>query len=379
MRLLRSALLFAALAGAAQAQEALRQQTYVPNQPVADHLSANPIVTLPAGTKIVLALTSPVWARLAKPGDSVYSSAAFPVAIGNVIAIPPGTYVQGQIDALTRPSWLSSRATFQMHFTKMIFANGYTVEIPRLSQNFSDLAGQSGTSQQAMLPEIPAAIATVYVGVSSRSDILLDNGTQIEMVLQGPLSLDSARVMAAARQTKLAAIAPVKSATQCRPIPATPGTSDTVIPGSPGTPDTVIPGVNGMPDTVIPGIPATPATVIPGTQGTPEIACPGPPVVMSGPSKAESYKKNLTLSQATQVAGNVLAAGKYQFNWTVSGPTAEVEIVQKGKPPIHARARVIALEQKTPQDATSVRNNADGTVSLASVQFAGEIFELTFE
>jgi hypothetical protein len=320
-----------------------------------------------------------VWAKAAKPGDSVYSSSAFPVAIGNVVAIPPGTYVQGQIDALTRPGWLSPRATFQMHFTKMIFANGYTVEIPSVPQNTSGQAGQSGKSGQAVLPKIPAASATVYVEVSSRSDILLDNGTQIEMVLQSPLSLDAARVMAAARQTKPLTILPTKSATQCRPIPATPGTSDTVIPGSPGTPDTVIPGVNGMPDTVIPGIPATPPTVISGTPGTPEIACPAPPVVMSGPNKAATYKKTLTLSSSMQVAGSALAAGTYQFRWTGAGPTAEVEIVQKGRPPIHARAHVIALEQRIPRDATSVRNNADGTVSLASVQFAGEIFELTFE
>jgi len=40
---------------------------------------------------------------------------------------------------------------------------------------------------------------------------------------------------------------------------------------------------------------------------------------------------------------------------------------------------VIALEQRIPRDATSVRNNADGTVSLASVQFAGEILELIFD
>ena len=379
MRLLISAVLFAALAGAVQAREALPQQTDASSKPAANRASASPTVTLPTGTKIVLALTSPVWARSAKPGDSVYASAAFPVAIGNVIAIPPGTYVQGQIDALTRQGWLSPRATFQMHFTKMIFANGYTVEIPSVPQNPSGSASQTAMSQQAMLPEIPTAIATVYVGISPRSDILLDNGTQIEMVLQGPLSLDSARVMAAARQTRPLPIAPAKSATQCKPIPATPGTSDTVIPGSPGTPDTVIPGANGMPDTVIPGIPATPATVIPGTSGTPEIACPGPPVVMSAPNKPVSYKKTLTLSSSMQVAGNALAAGKYQFSWTGLGPTAEVDIVQKGKATIRAQARVIALDQKTPRDATSVRSNADGTVSLAAVQFAGEIFELTFE
>jgi hypothetical protein len=134
-----------------------------------------------------------------------------------------------------------------------------------------------------------------------------------------------------------------------------------------------------MPDTVIPGIPATPPTVISGTPGTPEIACPAPPVVMSGPNKAATYKKTLTFSSSMQVAGNALAAGTYQFRWTGSGPTAEVEIAQKGRSPIHARARVIALEQRIPRDATSVRNNADGTVSLASVQFAGEILELIFD
>lgn len=379
MRLLTSAVLFVVLAGAGQAREALPLQSDAPSQPATGDTFVIPTVTLPAGTKIVLALTSPVWTKSAKPGDSVYASAAFPVAVNNLIAIPPGTYVQGQIDALTKPGMFSARATFQMHFTKMIFANGYTVEIPSVPQEDPSSAGPRETGQQAVMPGVPTATATVYVDVSPRSDILLDNGTQIEMVLQNALSLDGARVSAAARQTKPLAITPVKSATKCRPIPATPGTSDTVIPGSPGTPDTVIPGVNGMPDTVIPGIPATSATVIPRTPGTPEIACPGPPVVMSSLRKPATYKKTLTLSSSLLIAGNALTAGKYQFSWTGAGPTALVDIVQKGKPTVHAQARVIALDQKIPRDATSMRSNADGTVSLASVQFAGEIFELTFE
>jgi hypothetical protein len=374
MRLLESAMLFAALAGAAQAQEALPPQSVAPIAPPAGGASRNSTVTIPAGTKVVLALTSPVWARSAKPGDPVYSSTAFPVAVNNVVAIPPGTYVQGQIDAVTKPGVFSARATFQMHFTKLVYVNGYTVEIPNVPQDSS-----ASTGQKAVLPEVPTASATVYVEVSPRSDILLDNGAQIEMVLQSPLSLDVDRVRAAARQSRPLAIAPAKSATRCRTIPATPGTSDTVIPGSPGTPDTVIPGSNGTPDIVIPGIPATPSTVIPGIQGTPEIPCPRPPVVLSGPAKPETYKKTLTLSTSLLVAGNALEAGKYQFNWTVSGPTAEVDILQKGKPMIHAQARVIALEQKTSKDATAVRTNADGSVSLGSVQFAGEIFELTFD
>jgi hypothetical protein len=64
-----------------------------------------------------LALTSPILAKTAKGGDSVYAQAVFPVAVNNQMAIPPGTYVQGQIDTLTRPGWLSPHAQFHIHLT----------------------------------------------------------------------------------------------------------------------------------------------------------------------------------------------------------------------------------------------------------------------
>ena len=84
--------------------------------------------------------------------------------------------------------------------------------------------------------DVIAAVATPYVLVSSENDILLDNGSQIEMVLQVPLRLNAAKVAVGAKQYNPPPLAQLKSATQCRPIPATPGTPDTVIPGTPGTP-----------------------------------------------------------------------------------------------------------------------------------------------
>lgn len=248
-------------------------------QPVADAASApaKSSILIPPGTTVALELTNPILARTAKVGDSVYAETVFPVAVNNQMAIPLGTYVLGQIDMLTRPGWLSPHAQFQMHFTKFIFAGGYTVELPG-SQNLG--TGQPG----APASDVIAAVANAYVLVSSASDVLLDNGTQIEMVLQVPLLLNAANVAAAGRQANSRPPAQPKSATRCKPIPGSPGSPDTVIPGTPGTPPIVIPGGPGMPDTVIPGTPGTtgtPPTTLPGSPGIPYILCPGPPIVTS--------------------------------------------------------------------------------------------------
>jgi hypothetical protein len=101
--------------------------------------------------------------------------------------------------------------------------------------------------------------------------------------------------------------------------------------------------------------------------------------VVSSPSTPDVYKKSLTLNRSVQVSGKELAAGKYEVTWTGLGPTAQVDIFQKGKPIVHARARVVTLDRKIPTDATSQRTNADGSVSLASLQFAGDSFELFFD
>jgi hypothetical protein len=385
MRLVASAILLGALAGAAQAGQAISLQADSPSQPALAGTSQNATITIPAGTKIVLALTSPVWANTAKTGDAIYSSAAFPVEASNQIAIPPGTYAQGQIDSLSRPKGRSSRAEFQIHFTKLIFVNGYTVLLPSVPLVTGDPQGEMVTGDDATLPQVLTGIATVYVDVSSRSDILLDKGTQIEMVLQNALSLDAGSVLAAARRTKPLQIAAVKSATLCRPTPGTPGTSDTVIPGtpgSPGTPDTVIPGGPGMPPTVIPGIPATPGTpptIIPGSPGTPGTVCPAPPAVLSSQSAKDVHTKTVSFPAAARIAGKDLPAGMYQLTWKGLGPKAQVDLMQKGKLVVSAQARIITLDKKSPADGTIARNNPDGSVAVKSLRFAGENFVLTFD
>jgi len=348
----------------------------------------SPIV-IPAGTTVSLALTSPIRANSAKAGDSIYAETAFPVAVNNHMAIPTGTYVQGQIDALTRPGRFSPHAELRMHFTKIIFANGYTVEVPGTA---TANAGAESALQSAAAPEaaltpgddVIPAVGTAYVLVSSRSDILLDNGSQLEMVLQLPLRLSSDEVAAAVRQSIPAPLGQFKSATQCRPIPGSPGTPDTVIPGTPGTsgtPPTMIPGAPGMPDTIIPGTPATPGTpdtILPGSPSRPYLPCPGPPIVSSN-TKALNYNETFQIGAPVQVYGKPLAAGSYQVRWKGLAPLTQVEIHQNGNQVESVQARVVLLSKKSPSDIPGTSTNPDGSLSLRSLRFAGQSFALYFD
>ena len=386
MRRLALALLLAAFSAAAQTAFLPRAGQ---GQGQARGTTTKPKIVIPAGTTVVLSLTAPILAKSAKAGDSVYAQTAFPVTMNNQMAIPPGTYVQGIIDTLTRPGWLSPHAQLQIHFTKIIFANGYTVDLagPRSVSVGAPAASPASPAPGTPPPpadDVIAAVATPYVLVTSRNDVLLDNDSQIEMVLQVPLRLNAAKVAAAMRQSNPAPLAQLKSATRCRPIPATPATPDTVIPGTPGTPGTpptVIPGGPGMPDTVIPGTPGTPgtpSTVIPGSPGSPIIPCPTGPVVISNP-KIQNYSHSFQITAPVRVAGVPLPAGSYQATWKGSGPFAQVDILQNGNHVVGVRARFVVLNRISPADTPGARTNSDGSLSLQSLRFAGQAYALYFD
>src|SRR5580698_7222686 len=58
------------------------------------------LITIPAGTRIALVLTQPVQTRYLRRGDDVYAQITSPVASGDEVVIPPGTFVQGKFDRL---------------------------------------------------------------------------------------------------------------------------------------------------------------------------------------------------------------------------------------------------------------------------------------
>lgn len=200
-------------------------------------------ITVPAGTRVPVTLTYSVTSKTAHAGDAIHAVTAFPVTVGTTVAIPAGTYVEGVLDKV-RHRASADHAALQMHFIRLLFANGYTVSLESASTeasagkpnenvsaatarevdgarssvpgNASLMSNSFGAQQPPPLPPLPrlgpnpavvggvatAALAGILVTVFALghhrgSYTSLDAGAQVEMVLQAPLMLDGEQVAAA--------------------------------------------------------------------------------------------------------------------------------------------------------------------------------------
>jgi hypothetical protein len=196
-------------------------------QPARSQSEVGRKVTLPAGTKVLLQLQSPIYTKTAKVGDGVYCESTFPVTQENQLAIPAGTYVKGRITRIERPGRVKGRAELQVYFTTMIFPNGYTVDLPGTidstpgaeNHQVSDEEGtvkatgakghDAGTVAKTagagatigaistgrlkgagIGGAVGAGVGLAQVLLTRGPDIRLDRGTTVEMVLQVPLTVE---------------------------------------------------------------------------------------------------------------------------------------------------------------------------------------------
>jgi type IV secretion system protein VirB10 len=199
------------------------------NQPAADSPAPN-TVTVPSGTKLLMALKSGINTKSAKAGDSVYLETNFPVSIDNVMAIPPGTFVQGTIDNVKRSGRVKGRAEVLFHFNTLIFPSGYTVSVPgsvndvpgadssrvKNKEGAVQADGSKGkdagtiagpTAEGALIGALThgAKGALIGGGIGSAAglaevlftrgnEINYPAGTPVEMILQRPLTLEQRRM-----------------------------------------------------------------------------------------------------------------------------------------------------------------------------------------
>jgi type IV secretion system protein VirB10 len=191
--------------------------------------------TVPAGTKVLLSLKSGVNTKTARPGDGVYLVSTFPVIVGSRVLIPSGVYVQGVVDKVDRPGRVKGRAKLLMHFTTMIFPNGQVVGIPGTVNDLPgsggpSVKGEEGTIEQAgskgkdagqvlkggMIgatggviggaasgdPGAGAAVGglagvaggLIYTLFTRGDEIVIPEGTSLEMVMQRPLELQPSQL-----------------------------------------------------------------------------------------------------------------------------------------------------------------------------------------
>jgi len=187
-------------------------------------------LTIPSGTKVPLALKQAISTRNAKEGDPVYCETTFPFVVDDRIVIPAGTYVQGKISRVQRPGRIKGRAELLMHFTSMIYPSGYTVMLPGSLENIpgadkTSMKGSEGTVRQdsdkgkdigtvASTASTGAVIGGLSAGgkgagigaaaggltglaiamISRGSDVKLEPGTSIEMIIQREVMVDANRV-----------------------------------------------------------------------------------------------------------------------------------------------------------------------------------------
>lgn len=236
-------------------------QTYEPMDekmpcPAPGEATVRKTYTVPAGTKVLLQLRSAVNTKSAKPGDGVYLVSTFPVVVGNRVMIPAGVYVQGVVDRVERAGRVKGKSQLDMHFSSIIFPNGTVVEIPGMVNSLPGAKNQSvdangeGTIEQAGnkgrnagevakvavpvggtvgaiggLPgghPLAGGIAGVGAGLAAAglatlftrgADVNIENGTQLEMVLQRPLILEEENLTAAGAEPSL-----VPAAHQLKPL-----------------------------------------------------------------------------------------------------------------------------------------------------------------
>jgi hypothetical protein len=187
-------------------------------------------VVVPARTKVPLALKQTISTKTARQGDPVYAETNFPISIDGKMLIPAGTYVQGVIDQVRRGGRLKGKAELLMHFTTLIYPNGYTVMMPGALENVpgaqhEKIKGEEGkiqeegqTGQKVGTAASTAATGAVIGGLSQGgkgaaigagvggvaglaiamltrgNDVRLEPGTGIQMVIQRPLTLEAARI-----------------------------------------------------------------------------------------------------------------------------------------------------------------------------------------
>jgi len=192
-------------------------------------------VTIPAGTRVMMVLRSPLHTTSGTAGSGIYLETLFPVIQGDRVVIPARTQVQGVVESNRRPGHVERVSEFRFRFTNFIFPNNRATAIDGNLLGIPGAHGirtrdSKGTLQPVDQPEkvvTPAAAGAVggaiigsvrhfgigtFVGAGlgaglglgsvllKRGDeISLQAGTQVEMVLATPLSLDQAQVTANSR------------------------------------------------------------------------------------------------------------------------------------------------------------------------------------
>jgi len=191
-------------------------------------------IVVPAETTIPLALKNAINSRTAFVGQAIYCETIYPVAVGNRIVIPVGSYVKGTVTQVIRPGRIKGKAQIGLRFDSITLPNGVTRSLraglsaagglgnETVQREEGRIVGEGSKGSDAGKIGATAAQATVIGGLSSRSikgagvgaiaggvggliwvlasrgkEVVLPPGYNLEFQLAAPLTFDRDEIGAA--------------------------------------------------------------------------------------------------------------------------------------------------------------------------------------
>jgi len=167
-----------------------------------------PDITVPTGTRVLLALVGEVSTKHARDGDNVYLRTAAPVAADGRVVIPSGSDVRGTITHTKKAGHVTGKGELFIRFDSLILPNGVARDFhARPSGNEGKVEGNGkaadgrtvieGAGMGATIGAITRGLPGAAVGgaagalagvlLSRNQDVVLRPGTHVEMVLDRDL------------------------------------------------------------------------------------------------------------------------------------------------------------------------------------------------
>src|SRR5260370_1264829 len=186
------------------------------------------VITIPAGTHLLMKLISPLHTTSSTPGSGVYLETVFPVVENSRVVIPEHTRVMGVVTDERRPGRVQGRAQMRLKFTQLILPDNRELSVVGSLQSLPGSRTNRTVNKEGTLEPVDQIDADVYtvakttgagvlvgsirhvgIGVGqgaligaglglakvlfTRGDeISLPVGTRVEMVLQRPLTVQPA-------------------------------------------------------------------------------------------------------------------------------------------------------------------------------------------
>ncbi|MGB6877909.1 MAG: hypothetical protein WBD87_17945 [Candidatus Acidiferrales bacterium] len=196
--------------------------------PPATAVQSGKYIQVPTGTRLPLVLHNAISTRSARAGDSVYLETLFPILISERIVIPAGSYVSGEVTESKRGRG-PGQAEIVIKLDNLILPNGYeaqfnavptdagtggkeTVDREGTIEGDKNKAGDANTIVQdtavgagvggiatrsatgAGVGEGLGAVAGLITAHLNRPDVELPRGTTLDVILNRPLYLLSAKI-----------------------------------------------------------------------------------------------------------------------------------------------------------------------------------------